>query len=178
MNKLILILIFFFTSVEIFAQSISDLDEKNGYKDLSFSLPLETIIKKTNAKLQGWLSTKELDCYTIRNSEYEKFGNFSGTILLFKSKKDTLIHTIYFSDNKKGASEFKELILFFESLYGPESDKDNYNYTYTWKGVKVQLVLSYDYIEEKTSIDIVNLEAESRYQEEKEKVRNKTKNEF
>lgn len=176
MKIILVILICNLFTISTFSQSINDLDEKNGYKDLSFSLPLETILKKTNAKLQGWLSTKELDCYTIRNSDYEKFGNFTGTILLFKSKKDTLIHTIYFSVNKKGASEFKELILFFQSLYGNETDKDTYNYT--WKGVKVQLVLSYDYIEEKTSIDIINLEAESRYQEEKEKVRNKTKNEF
>ena len=161
MKKIFVILICNLFTISTFSQSINDLDEKNGYKDLSFSSPLETIIKKTNAKLQGWLSNKQLDCYTIRNSDYEKFGNFSGTILLFKAKKDTLIHTIYFSDNKKGISEFKELILFFESLYGMETDKDTYNYT--WKGVKVQLVLSYDYIEEKTSFDIINLEAENIY---------------
>ena len=176
MKKIFVILICNLFTISTFSQSINDLDEKNGYKDLSFSLPLETIIKKTNAKLQGWLSTKDLDCYTIRNTEYEKFGNFSGTILLFKSKKDTLIHTIYFSVNKKGVSEFKELIMFFQSLYGMETDKDTYDYT--WKGVKVQLILSYDYVQESTTINIINLEAESRYQEEKEKVRNKTKNEF
>jgi hypothetical protein len=176
MNKLILLLIFNLFSFQIFAQSISDLDDKNGYKDLTFSLSLETIIKKTNAKLQGWLSTKELDAYTIRNKEYEKFGNFSGTILLFKAKKDTLIHTIYFNDNKKGIAEFKELIMFFQSLYGMETDKDTYNYI--WKGVKVELILSYDYIQEKTSFDIINLEAENRYEEEKEKIRNETKKEF
>lgn len=125
MLKLI-IPVFLVVSIRCFSQDISELDKRNGFKDIKLGSTIDSV---TGYKLQKEFKEKDeypAKLYSIDNPEYEKIGEVKVNKVELKTYKD-LIYEI-----KVVANKDSRLMKALESLYG-KADYDVKNDTYFWK---------------------------------------------
>ena len=113
-------------SIRCFSQDISELDKRNGFKDIKLGSTIDSV---TGYKLQKEFKEKDeypAKLYSIDNPEYEKIGEVKVNKVELKTYKD-LIYEI-----KVVANKDSRLMKALESLYG-KADYDVKNDTYFWK---------------------------------------------
>jgi len=113
-------------SIRCFSQDISELDKRNGFKDIKLGSAIDSV---TGYKLQKEFKEKDeypAKLYSIDNPEYEKIGEVKVNKVELKTYKD-LIYEI-----KVVANKDSRLMKALESLYG-KADYDVKNDTYFWK---------------------------------------------
>ena len=150
---LLLVILFPFYS---FSQSIKDLDNQNGYKDLKFTMPLDSILKKANAKKND-NDILAASSYDVQNSKYKKLGKFRAKEVSIFTYDSRYLVEFFFTMDKHDRNEYLELISYFRSLYGEPTIKDEKNNTYKWKGSKVMIALSYSDEVQMVAFNIYNL---------------------
>jgi hypothetical protein len=113
-------------SIRCFSQDISELDNRNGFKDIKLGSTIDSV---TGYKLQKEFKEKNeypAKLYSVDNPEYEKIGEVKVNKVALKAYKD-LIYEI-----KVVANKDSRLMKALESLYG-KADYDVKNDTYFWK---------------------------------------------
>lgn len=118
--------VFLLLSTRCFSQDISELDKRNGFKDIKLGSPIDSV---TGYKLQKEFKEKDeypAKLFSIDNPEYEKIGEVKVNKVELKTYKD-LIYEI-----KVVANKDSRLMKALESLYG-KADYDLKNDTYFWK---------------------------------------------
>lgn len=124
MPKFVLLFIVF--SSGCFAQDLTELEKRNGFKDIRLGYPIDSV--------QGFKLLKEFKekdeypakLYEVENPEYEKIGEIEINKVEIKTYKD-LIYEI-----KVVANKDPRLMKALESLYG-KAEYDIKNDTYFWK---------------------------------------------
>ncbi len=118
--------VFLILSLRCFSQDISELDKRNGFKDIKLGSPIDSV---TGYKLQKEFKEKDefpAKLFSVDNHAYEKIGEVKVNKVELKTYKD-LIYEI-----KVVANKDSRLMKALESLYG-KADYDLKNDTYFWK---------------------------------------------
>ena len=113
-------------SIRCLSQDISELDKRNGFKDIKLGSTIDSV---TGYKLQKEFKEKDeypAKLYSIDNPEYEKIGEVKVNKVELKTYKDQIYEI------KVVASKDSRLMKALESLYG-KADYDIKNDTYFWK---------------------------------------------
>ena len=126
MGKLIFLLLFSITLTNCFCQGLTELDKRNGFKDIKLASPIDSV--------KGFKLVKEFKerdeypakLFEVENSDYEKIGEVKVHSVELKTYKDLIYEINVVTD--KDARLMKAL----EGLYG-KSEYDMKNETYFWK---------------------------------------------
>jgi len=124
MQKLVLLLMTI--SAGCLSQDISELDRRNGFKDIRLGEPVDSI---SGTKLVKEFKEKDefpAKLYTVNSADYERIGEVKVHKVELKTYQD-LVYEI-----KVVASKDPRLMKALESLYG-KADYDLKNDTYFWK---------------------------------------------
>jgi hypothetical protein len=146
-----------------FSQSLQKLDNENGYKDIRFDMPFESILIKTKAKKSSFQATDEATTYDVENKKYKKIGKLSAEITIIEFNRDSSLTDILFTMDKYSKYEYKYLALYFIALYGKPTKEDGINNIYQWRGRKVMIILSYSDKLKRVDFDILNLVEREKY---------------
>lgn len=109
-----------------FGQDTTELDKRNGFKDIKLGYPIDSVV---GYKLQKEFKEKDefpAKLYTVENTEYEKIGE----VKVNKVELKTYNNLIY--EIKVVANKDSRLMKALESIYG-KADYDVKNDTYFWK---------------------------------------------
>lgn len=115
-----------FVSVHCFCQDLSELDRRNGFKDIKLGEPIDSV---SGTKLSKEFKEKNeypAKLYSVKNSDYEKIGEVKVHKVELKTYKD-LIYEI-----RVVVSKDPRVMKALESLYG-KAEYDLKNDTYFWK---------------------------------------------
>lgn len=137
--------LFSFTVVCSFSQDISELEKRNGFKDIKLGTPADSVkgVKfKKEIKAQDQFPAK---LYSVSHPDYEQIGEVKIKEIELKSYKD-LIYEIRIVAHKD-----PRLMKALQSLYG-KADYDIINEIYFWKGRDILLKFQ---SESKNSIELV-----------------------
>jgi hypothetical protein len=109
------------------SQNISELEKRNGFKDIKLGMPVDSI---KGIKLKKEFKEKDefpARLYAVENPEYAKIGEVAIDKVEVKAYKDQLyqIHVV--------ADKDPRLMKALESIYG-RADYDLKKETYFWKG--------------------------------------------
>jgi hypothetical protein len=128
MLRQILLLIALTTSINTIAQDISELERRNGFKDLKLGTLIDSVKGEKKLKKefleQGQFSAK---LYTVEHPDYRKIGEVPVNKVEIKTYNDLVyqIHVVTAKDPR--------LMKALESIYG-SSSYDMKKETYFWKG--------------------------------------------
>lgn len=109
-----------------FSQDLTELDKRNGFKDIKLGYPIDSV---KGFKLQKEFKEKDeypAKLYEVEHPNYEKIGDVKINKVELKTYKE-LIYEIKVVTNKD-----PRLMKALESLYG-KADYDIKNDTYFWK---------------------------------------------
>lgn len=126
MNTLNSIFLLIAISVNSLGQDLSELDKRNGFKDIKLGNLIDSV---TGYKLEKEFKEKDeypAKLFSVENSNYEKIGEVKVNKVELKTYND-LIYEIRVVANKD-----PRLMKALESLYG-KADYDIKNDTYFWK---------------------------------------------
>lgn len=151
-----LVLIFLIPSL-CFGQSVSQLDEKDGYKDIKFAMSADSVIIKAGGKLIKGIKDEHVQYFEAKNKEYLKFGDFGVELIIAKSIKLDSIAFYYFTFNNGGIDNYRNAWRFFKSLFGEPTKKNESNTFLEWNGYKVKLTLEYSYSNESIKAVMYNI---------------------
>lgn len=154
--KFILLLSVLFP-VYCFSQSIQNLDHENGYKDLKFDMPFDSILTKTKAKKSSSQATDEFTTYNVENKKYKKVGKLSAEITIIESNRDSSLMDVFFAMGKYSKNKYAYLASYFISLYGKPTKEDDINHIYQWRGDKIMIILTYSDELKRVDFDVLNL---------------------
>jgi hypothetical protein len=121
----ILSLVFFGVST-CFGQGLSELDKRNGFKDIKLGLSIDSV---KGFKLKKEFKERDefpAKLYEVENVDYEKIGEVKIYKVELKTYKDLIYEINVITDKDE------RLMKALESLYG-KSDYDMKNETYFWK---------------------------------------------
>lgn len=109
-----------------FGQDLSELEKRNGFKDIKLGLPIDSV---KGFKLKKEFKERDeypAKLYEVEHTDYEKIGEVKVHKIELKTYKDLIyeINVITAKDER--------LMKALESLYG-KSDYDMKNETYFWK---------------------------------------------
>jgi hypothetical protein len=110
----------------LFAQELSELEKRNGFKDIKLSMPVDSVkgIKfKKDFKDSGEFDAK---IYTVEHPNYDKIGEVSIKKVELKSYKGLIYEITVVTDKDQ------RLMKALESIYG-KAEYDLKNETYFWK---------------------------------------------
>lgn len=118
--------LFLFASINSFCQNLTELERRNGFKDIKLGSPIDSV--------QGFKLKKEFKerdefpakLYEVENDAYTKIGEVEVERIELKTYKDLIYEITVVTD--KDARLMKAL----ESLYG-KAGYDMKNETYFWK---------------------------------------------
>lgn len=113
-------------SVSCLGQDLSELDKRNGFKDIKLGSLVDSV---TGLKLQKEFKEKDeypAKLFTVENPDYEKIGEVKVNKVELKTYNDLIyeIRVVTVKDSR--------LMKALESLYG-KADYDLKNETYFWK---------------------------------------------
>ena len=137
-------------------QSVIDLDKQNGYLDLTFDLPVDSVIQKLNAKLID-SGDNHFTFYDIDSSTYKNFDDhYIAYTTLAKYDTDSFygfnfVFILFFKE------EYEKLIALLTSLYGEPTRKNEILNTCDWIGTTTMIALRYDDKAKLTSMNLINL---------------------
>jgi hypothetical protein len=142
-----------------FSQSIQELDNQNGYKDLKFDMPIDSILIKTKAKKSSFQAPNEAEStiYDVENKKYKKIGKLCAEITIVEFNRDSSVASLFFTMDKYNKNEYTYLASYFTALYGKPTKEDDVKNIYQWRGRKVMLTLSYSDELKRVDFDIFNL---------------------
>ena len=126
MGMLKFVLLFLVISTTCFSQDLTELDKRNGFKDIKLGYPIDSVL---GFKLQKEFKEKDeypAKLYEVEHPNYEKIGDVKINKVELKTYKE-LIYEI-----KVVTSKDPRLMKALESLYG-KADYDIKNDTYFWK---------------------------------------------
>ncbi len=126
LHKLIFLSLTFFGASACFGQDLSELDKRNGFKDIKLGSPIDSVkgfkLKKEFKERDGFPAK----LYEVENVDYEKIGEVKIHKVELKTYKDLIYEINVITDKDE------RLMKALESLYG-KSDYDMKNETYFWK---------------------------------------------
>jgi hypothetical protein len=125
------------------AQSINDLDDKYGYKDIRFDMNVDSLLPAIKAKGYLFNNSGETKQYTLTLPEYKSFAEFKCTALMDVYRKEGIIESITLYMTKANREEFKKLVIFFSSLYGEPTKEGSISDRAYWKGTRMSLIVDY-----------------------------------
>ena len=140
-----------------FSQSVQELDNQNGYEDLKFDMPIDSILIKTKAKKSAFQATDEATTYDVENKKYKKIGKLSAEITIVEFNRDSSLASFFFTMDKYNKNEYTYLASYFTALYGKPTKEDDVQNIYQWRGRKVMIILSYSDKLKRVDFDILNL---------------------
>lgn len=126
MHTLKIFVIFFFISHFSFSQNLSELEKRNGFKDIKLGMIIDSV---KGYKLKKEFKEKNeypAKLFEVEHEDYAKIGEVKIHKVELKTYKD-LIYEINLITEKDA-----RLMKALESLYG-KSDYDMKNETYFWK---------------------------------------------
>lgn len=128
MLKYTLLSVFLTIAFGVFSQKNTELERRNGFKDLKLGIPLDSVkgekkFKKELAE-QGEFISK---LYSVDYPDYESIGEIQVSRVEIKTYKD-LVYQIHVVTDKD-----PRLMKALESVYG-SADYDMKRETYFWKG--------------------------------------------
>lgn len=154
MNRKILLLIMLLPLISK-AQSLEDLDLKFGYKDITFDMPSDSVLKAIKARSYLTGKTEKFITYYLP-SAYRTFSDFKCQAYLMVQRNTKLLHAFYLTLNNPDKENFRKLIIFFTNLYGAPTETSDVYHTALWKGAKVELSIKYESYPESLSVTILN----------------------
>ena len=134
MTKLGFLVLLFFSFFDTYSQDISELEKRNGFKDIKLGSLIDSV---KGFKLKKEFKEREefpAKLYEVENEAYSKIGEVTVQSVELKTYKDLIYEITVITD--KDARLMKAL----ESLYG-KADYDMKNETYFWK--TDQLILKF-----------------------------------
>ncbi|HEX6227612.1 MAG TPA: hypothetical protein VFZ52_24510 [Chryseolinea sp.] len=126
MHKLTTPLLFLIAFSSSFAQGLSELDKRSGFKDIKLGSSIDSV---KGFKLIREFKEKDeypAKLFEVENSDYEKIGEVKVHKVELKTYKDLIYEINVITDKDE------RLMKALESLYG-KSDYDMKNETYFWK---------------------------------------------
>ena len=126
----LILLIFLYTTGT--AQNISELEKRNGFKDIKLGMVIDSVKGFKLKKEFKELNQFPAKLYSVEHPDYEKIGEVAISKVEVKTYKD-LVYEIAVETDKD-----PRLMKALESLYG-KADYDIKNETYFWKGNHVSL---------------------------------------
>jgi hypothetical protein len=126
MHKLKIFLLLFTSYTISFSQDLSELDKRNGFKDIRLGMIIDSVkgfkLKK-EFKEKGEYPAK---LFEVEHADYEKIGEVKVHQIELKTYKDLIYEINVITDKDE------RLMKALESLYG-KSEYDMKNKTYFWK---------------------------------------------
>ena len=172
---LIVIAVAMLISSSIMSQTVADLDEKNGYKNIQLGMTIDSLAKLYNLKnKKGVLDTA--DAYSISDKNIMKFGDYTlDNIMVYNYRKENRVYMIFMSvAGREKDYTYKSLKEFFTTLYGPPQRGDYKNAE--WTGAAVRLTLMYNYYPESLYVALQHIELNEKVKKEREeKIKEKGK---
>lgn len=132
MGSLKVCLFFVFAFSNCFSQDLTELEKRNGFKDIKLGSPIDSV---KGFKLKKEFKEREIfpaKLYEVEHSDYERIGDVKVDKVEVKTYKELIYEILIVTD--KDARLMKAL----ESLYG-KADYDMKNETYFWKTNKLIL---------------------------------------
>jgi hypothetical protein len=160
--KFIILLSLLFPSY-CFSQSIQELDNENGYKDLKFDMPIDSVLIKTKAKKSSFQATDETTAYDVEYKKYKKIGKLRAEITIIEFNRDCSLTDFLFTMDNYNRNEYTYLASYFTARYGRPTKEDGINNIYQWKGRKVMIILSYSDKLKRVDFNILNLLEREKY---------------
>jgi hypothetical protein len=118
--------LFLFASINSFGQNLTELERRNGFKDIKLGSPIDSV---QGLKLKKEFKERDefpAKLYEVENDAYSKIGEVDVEKIELKTYKDLIYEITVVTD--KDARLMKAL----ESLYG-KAGYDMKNETYFWK---------------------------------------------
>lgn len=119
-------LLFFFVSVNALSQNLTELEKRNGFKDIKLGSPIDSVKGFKLAREFKERNEFPAKLFEVENDAYSKIGEVNVQKIELKTYKDLIYEITVVTD--KDARLMKAL----ESLYG-KADYDMKNETYFWK---------------------------------------------
>ncbi|HEY9048814.1 MAG TPA: hypothetical protein VIN08_23080 [Ohtaekwangia sp.] len=119
-------------TVYVQAQSIEDLEKRNGFKDIQLGSLADSVRGSKMKKEFKEKDTYPAKLYSVEHTDYEKIGEVKVKDIELKAYKD-LIYEITVITEKD-----PRLMKALESLYG-KADYDMKNQLYFWKSDRIML---------------------------------------
>jgi hypothetical protein len=132
MQRSIFTITLFLLLVRLFAQEVSELERRNGFKDIKLGMPADSV---KGAKFKkDFKEKKEFDAklYSVEHADYEKIGEVEIKKVEIKAYKNLVYEITVVADKDP------RLMKALESIYG-QSEYDIKTETYFWKGSKIIL---------------------------------------
>jgi hypothetical protein len=125
-HKLGALLFFCITTSTCFSQNLSELDKRNGFKDIKLGTVIDSV---KGSKLKREFKERNefpAKLYEVEHEDYAKIGEVKVYKIELKTYKDLIYEINVIADKDE------RLMKALESIYG-KSDYDMKNETYFWK---------------------------------------------
>lgn len=122
------------------AQSVADLDQKNGYKDITFNMPFDSLQKVLKIKKAPY-QDKDIDAprYVINEKKYSSIADIpvEAQLQVYDNRILSVVLKL-----ESWAKQGDELVKIFTELYGKPEKLVSIDESYLWKGAEVELYAS------------------------------------
>lgn len=132
MAKVLFVSLFLICSIFSFAQELSELEKRNGFKDIKLTMPLDSVKGLKFKKDFKESDEFEAKLFEVDNPDYKMIGEVEVRKLELKSYKGFVYEIIVVTP--KDPRIMKAL----ESIYG-QAEYDLKKETYFWKGKDITL---------------------------------------